>query len=515
MSAEEFAERLRRLRRESAAPAAPRAAIPASMRERLARRDERARRRASEEIGTERASLELPADLAESSVDPTAPEMVRAGLPSGLERIESEAGMRLVRRETFARDHLHGEMHLSDVDRADPRAFALLARDRDLEDLDLTDAIYLDTETSGLSGGSGTYVFLVGLGSFDSDGFRLAQAFLDDPARERDLLADCADRIRRAPAIVSFFGKSFDRHRLEDRMRCLGIDPPFEEKAHLDLYHPLRRLYRGAFADHRLRTLESELCGLRRENDLPGSFAPAAWFDFLAGRAHRLEGVFRHNRDDVLSLVTLAAHLGDVLRRDDPRADAARRVSVCRSLNLARALAEAGETSSALGACTESLSRADRVGPWIRALRLLRAELLRRSGDAAGALAELRELAGKDEDEHSVRVLIALARLELRERADAEAARAACARASLAAARRHTGRELARCERDLEHLRARLERLRSRPERTRASTERTRANTERMRVNPELVQAEARAERSRARGEGHSSCSSRRTRSKD
>src|SRR6185295_8574993 len=97
--------------------------------------------------------------------------------------------------------------------------------------------------------------------------------------------------------------------RLEDKMRLHRIAPPFARKPHLDLYHPLARLYRGAYADGRLSTFESELCGVAREHDLPGSLAPAAWFDFLGERPHRLEAVFRHNELDVLSLVTLAAHL--------------------------------------------------------------------------------------------------------------------------------------------------------------------------------------------------------------
>ena len=96
-----------------------------------------------------------------------------------------------------------------------------------------------------------------------------------------------------------------------------GVAPPFAERPHLDLYHPFRRLtsggrVEGRLPDGKLQTMERALCGLARPDDLPGSLAPAAWFDFVAGRAHRLEGVFRHNRDDVLSLVTLAAYLGRV-----------------------------------------------------------------------------------------------------------------------------------------------------------------------------------------------------------
>jgi uncharacterized protein YprB with RNaseH-like and TPR domain len=145
----------------------------------------------------------------------------------------------------------------------------------------------------------------VGLARFEGDSFEIWQGFLPSPAEEAALLAETARRIRAASYVVSFFGKSFDRHRLEDKMRLYGIAPPFADKPHLDLYWPLRRLNKGRFADCRLRTLERELAGVTREDDLPGSFAPAAWFDYLGQRAHRLEGVFQHNLDDVKSLAVL------------------------------------------------------------------------------------------------------------------------------------------------------------------------------------------------------------------
>jgi hypothetical protein len=364
----------------------------------------------------------------------------------------------LARRETLAREHRHGALKLEDVAGADSHAFVVLTRDPALAGIDLQRAIYLDTETSGLAGGSGTYVFMVGLGSFTEEGFRVWQGFLDDPAHEESLLRETAERVRAAPVIVSFFGKSFDRHRLEDRMRCLGIEPPFEGKAHLDLYHPLRRLYRGAFQDHRLRTLESALCGLERDDDLPGSLAPTAWFDFLAGRPHRLEGVFRHNRDDVLSLVTLAAHLGSVLRRAGGTDAEFVALSGLRAANLARALAQASEPCSALLLCDEALARSAVDDRRSRELRVLRAELLRLKGDSSGSVQALRELACEAEDEHTAAVLLALARLEKRELGDPCAAQATCARAALVVVRRHTGRDLARFERALASLRVGLER---------------------------------------------------------
>lgn len=211
---------------------------------------------------------------------------------------------------TFERAHRHGSFALDELFATSCTKLAELARDERIAGVDLERAVFFDTETTGLSGGAGTYVFLVGMGRFIADRFELWQGFLPHPADERSLLEEVAERIADASAILSFFGKSFDRHRLEDKMRLHGITPPFESSIHLDLYYPLRRAHRGKFENCRLKTLERELAGVQRADDLPGSFAPAAWFDFLARRPHQLEGVFRHNADDVLSLVALATHLG-------------------------------------------------------------------------------------------------------------------------------------------------------------------------------------------------------------
>jgi uncharacterized protein YprB with RNaseH-like and TPR domain len=233
----------------------------------------------------------------------------RAPAPELPERLVREDGI-LARTTAAGLAQRHGSLLLSDALDADRIVLAREARDERIAAFDPGAALYLDTETTGLSGGSGTYVWLVGLGRFEAGRFCVWQGFLSEPGEERTLLELVAQRIRAAAYVVSFFGKSFDRHRLEDKMRLHGVAPPFAEKAHLDLYWPLRRRHRGRFGDCRLRTLEQQLCGVEREDDLPGSFAPAAWFDFLHGRPHRLEGVFQHNLDDVKSLATLLAHLG-------------------------------------------------------------------------------------------------------------------------------------------------------------------------------------------------------------
>jgi uncharacterized protein YprB with RNaseH-like and TPR domain len=276
-------------------------------------------------------------------------ERMRSGepaFPSGLER--DPVSRVLARSSAFAADHAHGDWRLAEVRGADAPTLALLANDPALAGIDLEDALYLDTETSGLAGGSGTWVFLVGLGRFRGGAFEVWQGFLAEPADERELLAEAAARIRAAPCLVTFFGKAFDRHRLEDKMRIHGIERPFPGRPHLDLYHPLRRLYGAALPDARLKTVERALCGVEREDDLPGSRAPAAWFDFLHGRPHELAGVFRHNERDVLSLVTLAAHLARTLAETRADGSILSGPAGIRALSVARSFAGARRSAAAV-----------------------------------------------------------------------------------------------------------------------------------------------------------------------
>jgi len=300
--------KLRRLRNEGgerAAQAAPEA--------RAARRRGGMPPWLAERLGRREGAHPPSPSAAERSAPPKA-----VGPPRGLVDESNARGRFALRRLPVPDAHRHGAWSLAEVDGQDPDELALLAKDAGVAALDLRRAVYLDIETTGLSGGAGTTPFLVGLGWFECaaeghERFVLWQGFLRGPEEEAALLEAVAGHVRASSGVVSFFGKSFDRHRLEDKMRVHGVEPPFAARPHLDLYHPLRRLYREALPDGKLQTMERALCGVAREDDLPGSFAPAAWFDYLGARAHHLEHVFRHNADDVLSLVVLAAHLGRTL----------------------------------------------------------------------------------------------------------------------------------------------------------------------------------------------------------
>jgi len=347
---------------------------------------------------------------------------------------------------------------LGDVVEASRETIALVARDPALEGLDPTRAVYLDIETTGLSGGAGTIPFLVALGSFCAEAsgcsrFEMWQGFLRGPEEERALLAEVARRIRAGDGVVSFFGKSFDRHRLEDKMLVHGIEPPFEGRAHLDLYHPLRRLYGGAFEDGRLGTMEHELAGVQREDDLPGSFAPAAWFDFLGGRAHRLEEVFQHNLDDVLSLVTLAAHLGDTVAERRAGGGSLPGPALARARGLARLFAGRRDWTEALRWVDRALERdSAKERPWL----LLRADLVRRTADWGEVLPLYEEIAEGERDEIAARALIEVAKLREHRAKDFAGALDAVGRARDVIRRAVVGSRRSRLLADCDHRASRL-----------------------------------------------------------
>ncbi|MCY3002237.1 MAG: ribonuclease H-like domain-containing protein [Planctomycetota bacterium] len=396
---ESFGERLRRLRKETAPAqelhvepeiadeiALPRPGLPAWF------------------LGREpRAATELPRH------DPRA----TVGDPTGLEDHTTALGPVCARTTRFAVAHEHGRIALARATGTLGDVFTVLTGDERLASLELARVVFLDIETTGLSGGAGTKAFLVGLGSFVDGQFELWQGFLRGPEDERALLAECADRIAAGSGLVSFFGKSFDRHRLEDKMRLHGVRPPFEDLPHLDLYHPCRRLYGGRFVDTRLATMERELCGVERDRDLPGAFAPAAWYDFLARRPHLLEEVFRHNRDDVLSLVTLGVELGESLVPPRLARGGLDTGLVAREAGRAAALARSFEKLRRWSECASWSVHAERLcdsASGAREFLLLRAKALERAeASAEERLACLRRVAGEADDLDAAKAALELA----------------------------------------------------------------------------------------------------------
>ena len=184
--------------------------------------------------------------------------------------------------------------------------------------------LFLDTETTGLAGGTGTVAFVVGLGWIEGGALRLVQWLIASFGAERALIARVRERFARAGALVSFNGKSFDVPLLKARARLAGGELDVDGIAHLDLLHATRRLLRAGWPDCRLRTVEAEALRLERVDDLPGAEAPGAWRRWLErGDGSLLERVLDHNRADLLSLAALLALMEHPTRREAPLLHAA------------------------------------------------------------------------------------------------------------------------------------------------------------------------------------------------
>jgi len=179
-----------------------------------------------------------------------------------------------------------------------------------LAELPLERFAFLDTETSGLAGGTGTYAFLVGVGRFVEDHFLLQQFFMRDPAEESALLEGLADFLAPAEVLVTFNGKAFDAPLLVTRYSMHRIPVPFKGYAHLDLLPLARRLWRDRLPSRALKYIEEHVLGMTRSTDeVPGYEIPWLYFDYLrSGDARPLEGVFYHNAMDVVAMAALLAH---------------------------------------------------------------------------------------------------------------------------------------------------------------------------------------------------------------
>ncbi|MEI7672449.1 MAG: ribonuclease H-like domain-containing protein, partial [Deltaproteobacteria bacterium] len=211
----------------------------------------------------------------------------------------------------------HGRFCIRDLAPLDMDRLAVLGNDPALRGLDYRDSLFLDTETTGLAGGTGTVAFLIGLGWFEGDTFITRQLFARDYGEERAMLLGLRELAKGKRFLVSFNGKAFDANLLAARFIMNRMPDPLTGLPHLDLLHPARRLLSHRLANRRLGTLESAILGFEREGDVPGSEIPQRYFDWLRRRDGRLMAdVFEHNRLDILSLAALAAHLAELLDPD-------------------------------------------------------------------------------------------------------------------------------------------------------------------------------------------------------
>ena len=156
--------------------------------------------------------------------------------------------------------------------------------------------LFLDTETTGLAGGTGTYAFLVGIAWWEKGGLAVEQYFMRDYVEEPSLLLGLAARLAERRVLVTFNGKSFDWPLLQTRYRITRAALLEDPDAHLDLLHPARQLWSLRLKSVALSELERHVLGFERGYDIPSETIPQRYFEFLrGGPAEPVAEVFQHN----------------------------------------------------------------------------------------------------------------------------------------------------------------------------------------------------------------------------
>jgi len=228
--------------------------------------------------------------------------------------LATEMGETFVYEERFAADYRHGHVPIRPA--APLTIVSAWAADARLRELPLEAFAFLDTETSGLAGGTGTYAFLVGVARFTETGeFVLQQFFMRDPSEEPALLDAVGRFLAPAQALVTFNGKAFDAPLLNTRYLMHRMPNPLQNFAHLDLLPLARRLWRERLESRALKYIEEKVLQAPRSvEEVPGYEIPYLYFDYLrTGDARPLRGVFYHNAMDVVALAALLSHTTSML----------------------------------------------------------------------------------------------------------------------------------------------------------------------------------------------------------
>ena len=254
-------------------------------------------------------------------------------------------------REVFPFGRPYGKLRIGDIPSADLSPLNLVLKDAAMPDA--SRLVFLDTETTGLAGGTGTCAFLIGIGNVEGMKFVVRQFFLRDYPEEKAMLEALAEALEPCQGIVTFNGKTFDVPLLETRYALARMKSPLDRLIHFDALHPARRLWKLRLESCKLTDLEEAILGVSREGDVPGSVIPAIYFDYLrSGDARGLQPVFYHNALDVVSLAALTVELARAL--GDGGAEALG--SPLDLFSLSRILGTAGSQEKSISACRQALA---------------------------------------------------------------------------------------------------------------------------------------------------------------
>ena len=184
------------------------------------------------------------------------------------------------------------------------------------DNISINQTLFFDTETTGLAGGAGTYIFLIGLGFFSGQEFYVRQYFMSDYNEEEAFLWAINQLFAQDfKMLVSYNGKCYDFPLMQTRFIMTRLPLQLNDNYHLDLLFPTRRLWKRRLQDCSLSNIESKILNISRDEDIPGYLIPHVYFRYLQDRdARPLKPIFAHNLQDILSLVVLMAQIGKILK---------------------------------------------------------------------------------------------------------------------------------------------------------------------------------------------------------
>ncbi|MFC2076455.1 ribonuclease H-like domain-containing protein [candidate division KSB1 bacterium] len=220
-------------------------------------------------------------------------------------------------RSSYHPSYSHGRAPLAPLAALESIDMSVLGRHRDLAGIDPARTIFLDTETTGLAGGSGTYAFLVGIGRFDGGRFLINQYLMQGFSQETALLWALEREWKDARYLVTYNGRTYDVPLLITRFILQRLPTLLGDLRHLDLLHVARRLFRRRIGSCSLTRVEAEVLGYHRHGDIPGSMIPGVYFDYLRdSNPNPLVPIIEHNGQDILALAALLAFLTGMFTRE-------------------------------------------------------------------------------------------------------------------------------------------------------------------------------------------------------